>query len=148
MEIPMLAVTKTSRPCTKKGTRSTRRIRFAALRDVEEISLAAHRLAAGIPEHNRGVAEPHRSSVSRDQPVLGRQRNSVRAGLRVLDQDTLAIVGMQRLDEERRVAAPLLDRVAEKVLHLRARVDARALVVECVHVRDQGKMLDQRAEAE
>ena len=118
---------------------------LAPVGDVEEVALPGDLVAVGVPGHHRPVPEPDRAPVLRDQPVLDRQRRaqSMRLGMR--EQHPVAVVRMERLDEERRIRRPLVHRVPEQRLHLGARVEVRALVIECVDVRDQRQMLDERA---
>ena len=54
---------------------------------------------------------------------------------------------MQERHEERRVGDPLLDRVAEHGLDLRARVDVGAVGVDPIDVDGEGQLLDERAVA-
>jgi hypothetical protein len=64
---------------------------------------------------------------------------------RVGGEDPLSIVGMEELDEERRVGGPFLDRIAEHRLDLRARIQVRARAVDAVDVDGQRELLDERS---
>src|SRR5439155_23452183 len=57
----------------------------------------------------------------------------------------VAIVRMQRADEEVRIVAPLRDRVAEQGLDLATREDVRAALVQSIHVDHERQLLDERA---
>jgi hypothetical protein len=60
-------------------------------------------------------------------------------------QDSIAILRMQRADEEVWILPPLLDGVAEQRLDLVTREDVGAALVQSVNVDDERELLDERA---
>jgi hypothetical protein len=101
------------------------------------------RSRAVVGHQSRLVQEPVHAAVARDHAVLHSERLARRFRALVLGQHALAVVGMNDLDEELLVVGPLLHRVAEHRLELRARVDIRAGLVETVDVDDQRTLFDE-----
>ncbi len=112
-------------------------------RDVEEVPLKHGLTALRVVDDARLVVHPHDASVPRVQTVFDAERLARRLRSVVRGKHSLSVVPMQELDEERRVRHPLLDRIAEHVLDLRARVDVRARGVHTVDVDGQWKLLDE-----
>ena len=113
--------------------------------DVQQIALEVERLA-GIVEHDDAVvANPDDAAVACDEAVLETQRLVRSMGAGVCREHAIAIVRMQRSDEEVRIVAPLLDRVAEQRLDLATREDVRAAFVQGVHVDHERQLFDERA---
>ena len=113
--------------------------------DVEEVALQVERRPVVVEDDDSLVADPDRPAVLGDQAVLDAQRLVRRVRVRVRCEHPLAVVGMERADEEIGVVRPLGGRVAEHRLDLLAGEDVRARRVERVDVDDQGKLLDQGA---
>jgi hypothetical protein len=95
--------------------------------------------------HSRLVEEPDDPPVARDQPVLHPERLAGLARAQVRRHHALAVVRMQDPEQQVILAGPLLGRVAQNRLELRARVDVRAPLVQAVDVDGQRELLDQRA---
>ena len=66
-------------------------------------------------------------------------------GARVRGEHAIAVIGMQRANEEVRIIPPLLDGVAEQRLDPAAREDVGAALVQSVDVDDERQLLDERA---
>jgi hypothetical protein len=115
---------------------------FAAPRDIEHVALGVHRLTR-LGVHRRLVAYPDGSAVLREQAVLGDERLTGLVRAMHLREHPLAVVRMEHIDEQIRVRDPLLDRVTEQCLHLRARVDVAAVLAQVVDVDHERQLLDQ-----
>ena len=89
------------------------------------------------------VMHPDDATVARKQAVFDPEWVSCRLGQRMGFENALTIVGMQGLDEERGVRGPLLRRIPEHGLDLRARVDVRACLVQTVDVDGERQLFDQ-----
>ena len=139
------------RPVRKAGEGIVERLvtqallRLALLRDVEQVPLERDG-DAGRPEDRPGlVVDPDDAPVPCDQPVLeGEPVAFVRATMRV--EDGLAVLRVEDPHEELAITLPLVERVSEHRLDLRAGVDVRALVVDRVDVDDERQLLDERPE--
>ena len=117
-----------------------------ALGDVEQESLPEERRAVRGAHLHGAVEHPHDAAVARDQPVLLLEYRPLLAARRRERFDPLAIVLVQDGREERAaVSHPLLRRVAEHRLDVRA--DVRHPALERVHVRADGHVLDELAVA-
>ncbi len=112
--------------------------------DVQQVALQVERPAVVAEHDDAFVAHPDDPAVPREQPVLDGEGLVGRVRPRVRGQDAIAVLGVKRPHEESRVGSPLLDRVAEQGLDLRAREDVRAGGIERVDVHDERKLLDER----
>ena len=121
--------------------------RLAFRGDVEQIALPLDRVAVRIGDRRRLVADPDNPAVRADDAVLAADRPVLRRLVCHLAEDAVAVVRVQDSPEERRAALPLVGRVAEHRLGLRARVDVRAVGVGFVDVDDERELLDERAVA-
>ena len=115
-----------------------------ARRDVEEVSLEHLLPAVRVVDDVRLVVHPHDASVPRVEAVIGAERLAGHPRFLVRGQHSLSIVGMQERHEQRRVGHPLLDRIAEHRLDLRARVDVGAGGVDPIDVDGERELLDER----
>ena len=124
------------------------RLGLLARGDVERISLRVPGPAGLVPHDRVAVLEPDGAAVLREDPVLELQRPAALARRTLRVADALTVFGVQVVDEEPRVCVPLLERVAEDVLDLRADVRRRLVGrVRRVDVRDQRQLLRERAVA-
>ena len=107
------------------------------------------RLALGgdVEDDDALVADPDDAAVAGREPVLEAQRLMSAMRARVGGEDALPVVRVQRADEQVAVVLPLLDRVAQQRLDLRAREDVRARLVEGVDVDDERELLNERSVA-
>jgi hypothetical protein len=120
-----------------------------ALRDVEQKPLREERRAVVREDARRFVVDPHGAPVRVEEPVLRAERLARAARPGELRLDALPVVRVDDATVEGVVGAePALDRVAEKVLHLRADVERRGLRGDAVDVGDEGKLLDEAAVAD
>ena len=95
------------------------------------------------------VFHPDEAAVSSVHPILVSQRRAARVGVDLLGEDTVAIVLVDRELEEIGQREPLFGGVSEHRLDLRADVQGlRARIALVVDVRDERKLLDERAVAE
>ncbi len=116
-------------------------------RDVEHDALPRRGVARLVADQPRLVPYPHDPAVARDQSVLLDPRFA-RLVVQVMGRELdLAIVGMQQLGPDVRLVQPLLSRVAEQGLHLRADEQRAPLVVRVHLVDDGGNLLDEHAVA-
>ena len=120
-------------------------LHLPALRRIEQVALRVEAVALLVADDHVLVLHPDDPSVSRDQPVLLAVRPVV-LGPRALD-DLGVVVRVDELPEHVRVGEPLVGRVAERPLDLRAHVQARGRVVQVVDVHGEGQVLDERAVA-
>jgi hypothetical protein len=116
-----------------------------ALADVEHEALRVRRPAVRVSRDGDLVENPDDASVARDRAVFGRERASLRVVAAVFLEHALAVVRMEHLGEEVRVAHPVQYRVAEDRLDLRARVDRGAGLVQPIHVHGERKLLHEAA---
>ncbi len=82
-------------------------------------------------------------TVLREHAVLGDEPLTRHVRPLDLAEDALAIVRVQDVDEEVRIGGPLLHRVPEQRLHLRARIDVGRVVRQLVDVDHERELLDQ-----
>ena len=113
--------------------------------DVEERALDAQRPAASVGHDRCLVPHPDRSAVAGDEPVLERAgRRALASGREPLDH-AVAVVGMDEPREEPGVGEPLLGRVPEQAVDLRADERRRPVRVRGADVRDDGQVRRERA---
>ena len=118
---------------------------------VLHVAVRRDRPALGIAHDHFVVADPDDAPVSRDQAVVEiHRRRPGQAFVAVGDvaQHPLAVVRMDRVDEEVGIGNPLLLGVAHQLRDLRADVERRALGVELVDVDDERQPLDDVLEVE
>ena len=94
---------------------------------------------------DRDVAEPDHPAVVRDQPVLAAPGAAGLVVQVVRGQGVLAVVRVQELHPDVGLAEPLVTRVPEGGLDVRADVHRPAVVVGSDLVDDRGEVLDEGA---
>ena len=115
-------------------------------RDVEREALAVPRRSRRVAHDRVAVPKPDVPAVLGAEPVLDVERLARLARGRLQAAHAVAVVRMQVVDEEVRVAVPLLLRVAEHRPDLGAdEVGGLVARVRRVHVRDQRQLLDELA---
>ena len=122
-------------------------LRLALGGDVEQVALEVERGPGVVEDDDALVADPDDAAVAGREPVLEAQRLMSAMRARVGGEDALPVVRVQRADEQVAVVLPLLDRVAQQRLDLRAREDVRARLVEGVDVDDERELLNERSVA-
>ena len=115
------------------------------LGDVELDAQPVLRAAVVVADQRRDVAEPDHPAVVRDQPVLAAPGAAGLVVQVVGGQDLLAVVGMQELHPDVGLAEPLVTRVPQGGLDVRADVHRPAVVVGGDLVDDRGEVLDEGA---
>ncbi len=113
-------------------------------RHVDQVALEEERAVLVVPYGHRVIVDPDGAAVLADQPVLAGERLAGRVDARSLGEHPVAIVGVQDLREEAR-DVPVLGRVAEHWLDLRAHVRGLDRLAECVDVGREREPLDERA---
>ncbi len=115
-----------------------------ALGHVEQVALREERPVVPVGDDEALVLYPDDAPVAADQAVLGAKR--LGGPVAVLDEreDSLAIFGMEELHEHLRIVDPLLGRIPEQRVDLRAREEAAGGRRECVDVGDERQLLDER----
>ncbi len=120
----------------------------ASLRDVEDEALHPARRALVVADENRLVEHPDGTSVCGDVAILGAQRLAGGAQVVGLGEHALEVVRVHGLREEVGVLHPLLGRVPEQLLHLRADVEVADGLVDRADVRDERQVLHERPVAQ
>ncbi len=115
-----------------------------AAADVDHEPLCVERAAGLVADDDGPVVHPDDVPVARDQPVLAFEAISPCVHLHEVGENALAVFRVEHAAEERGVGDPLLRRVADHLLDLRADV-RRALPVELLDVRHLRKLLDEHA---
>jgi hypothetical protein len=106
--------------------------------DVHHHALPRPRLALAVAHQCGEVAHPHHVAVVRDQAIFPRPRLTGLVVEVVRRQLDLPVVGVQQLHPDVGLIEPLLPRVAEDLLDVRAHVEGPALVVGA-HLVDDGR---------
>lgn len=100
-------------------------------------------MALRIARQRCDVPEPHGAAIARDEPVLAAPRLAREVVLVVRGERGLAVVRVQELHPDVRLVQPLLARVPEGALDLRAGVQGSPIVVGRHHVDDGRDVLDE-----
>ena len=114
------------------------------LRDIDHHAERERGDAAVVADHPRLVADPDDPPVLAVHPVVQREGLARLVVTLVLGRGSSAIVRMEDPQPQVRIAHPLVGRVAEQSLDLRAHVQRGRRVVERVDVRHGGDVLDDR----
>ena len=121
-------------------------LRALALGDVHHHALRMQGLSPLVPDQDGLVPEPDHASVLGDHAVLHREGLAGLVVALVLREGPLAIVRMQHPRPHVLIGNPLLRRVAQDRLDLRADVEGRRVLTKHVDVGDRRQLLDHRAE--
>jgi hypothetical protein len=124
-------------------SRAELRLGALQLGDVELDPLPVQGMAGLVGDQGGDVAEPERTSVARDQPILAGPGPAGLVVPVVCGEGRLAVVGMEQLHPDVRLIEPLLACVAEGALDVGADVEGAPVVVGRHHVDGGREVLDQ-----
>ena len=117
-------------------------------RDVDREALGVPRLSRRVADDRIAVAQPDDPAVARHEAVLQLERLAALASSALSFAHALSICRMKMVGEEVRECPPLVDRVPEDLVDLRADVGSRPVRARGrVDVRDQRQLFDERAVA-
>src|SRR5205807_343042 len=117
-------------------------------RDVDREALGVPRLPRRVADDRIAVAQPDDPAVARHEAVLQLERLAALASSALSFAHALSVRRMQMVGEEVRECPPLVDRVPEDLVDLRADVGGRPVRARGrVDVRDQRQLFDERAVA-
>ena len=118
-----------------------------SLPDVDEEAAPVERSPVRPAKRRPLLANPDNPSVAGEQPVLRVDRRSAPHSVLDLDQHALAVLRVQQSREEVRFSLPLVGRVSEHRLDLRADEPRRAAIAGLVRPRHERNALDEGSKA-